>query len=599
MGLDEVQTADVLPQSRAHFFRTTRDYFAADAEKAADALVPKGQHRKSLYEEYAFGTQKVYVAIRVIRLHPAPGFLAKPGLAETRYGLVIVAAWGRLLAIQTTGIGRRTDREVDKAVRRLESHSIAQYLGDQTHFEKIKLRNMSMGQTAIRNRMYEGNELDSSLPPFGMGRQILESTRAVRSGTTLHVTPTTGRISESNGRLQSVKKYAAWLLKISSEFPAPNDTATASGFLSKFAQPIRMQELPNTVLPTAVSLELSWLREGLRDGTMRLKKKDVVLSETEAKSFVHEMSTLTELDSPTGGELSFPSGTARLKSNKKTFSMRGGPVEGIKVAHSEGDEVSFVQAIRENQSLFVIFNDVRYAFAFGTLFRDASIGALASSIEDMLRPTAALADADSEKGEPYQKGQRKFKPRSLFRVIEDSIAGDVAYSFLVCDDMDNEWADFVAVENSSSPVVTLLHAKHGEHSNGASVFQEVIAQALKNRNRTLVSNEDVESKRRGWSGNWKKTSVKRIRRGGSARKVSDAYVQASNHLGCRRQIGLVVSFLRAADVKMLIAALRQVADNAGDSSELKYYQVQLVHLLVSFISACKEDGVEPLLFCAP
>jgi hypothetical protein len=85
-----------------------------------------------------------------------------------------------------------------------------------------------------------------------------------------------------------------------------------------------------------------------------------------------------------------------------------------------------------------------------------------------LRANSLLSGVTDEKGS-FTAAQVGFDPDSTFGVIERSIAdGD---EILVCDDLGDEWADFIGLNNSSStPRITFYHAKHGDLSLGAGQF---------------------------------------------------------------------------------------------------------------------------------
>jgi hypothetical protein len=88
-----------------------------------------------------------------------------------------------------------------------------------------------------------------------------------------------------------------------------------------------------------------------------------------------------------------------------------------------------------------------------------------------------------EKGEKGELGRGSWQKGSIFYVIDkidnvftsDTIEPDV----LVCDDLGNEIADFVAIETGKSQRIALLHAKNGSGAGSLSVgsLHEVVSQA--------------------------------------------------------------------------------------------------------------------------
>ena len=60
-----------------------------------------------------------------------------------------------------------------------------------------------------------------------------------------------------------------------------------------------------------------------------------------------------------------------------------------------------------------------------------------------LKPHAGLAAATSEKGK-FAAGQRAFDSDSVFGLLVDGITCDD--DVLVCDDLGDEWADFIGLD---------------------------------------------------------------------------------------------------------------------------------------------------------
>src|SRR3546814_21053572 len=98
-----------------------------------------------------------------------------------------------------------------------------------------------------------------------------------------------------------------------------------------------------------------------------------------------------------------------------------------------------------------------------------------------------VCSSDLEKG-VFANDQQSFSGGSVFQIVVDRIAEDC--NILICDDLGDEWADFIGLSTDGSPnMVSFYHAKHGIRSLGASPFHEAVGQALKNLGRMPLAAE--------------------------------------------------------------------------------------------------------------
>jgi hypothetical protein len=103
-------------------------------------------------------------------------------------------------------------------------------------------------------------------------------------------------------------------------------------------------------------------------------------------------------------------------------------------------------------------------------------------------------------------------------VSNDDIAEDA--DLLLCDDLGDEWADFIDISTATSlAMVSLNHAKHGRRAVSASAFHESVGQAIENLGRMTLPSESMPAKYASWErvyrGPKARTTIPRIVRGGS------------------------------------------------------------------------------------
>ena len=248
---------------------------------------------------------------------------------------------------------------------------------------------------------------------------------------------------------------------------------------------------------------------------------------------------------------------------------------------------------REN--LFtVLFSDLALAYIDAALFRDE---ALLNGGEDFLRHLRAeprLINTTSEKG-AFATGQRAFDQASVFQVLSDGIAHDC--DVLICDDLGDEWADFIGLTTDGNPkMVSFYHAKHGTRSLGASPFHDAIAQAIKNLGRMTLPPEAMAAKYASWEEPYRndrvQTGISRIMRGGARAEIERAVEATRGSPDLVKRVFVVTSSLSRAQVA-------QVFEGAEEGRAPSAHFVQLYWLLVSYFSACTEVGVTGYVICQP
>lgn len=90
---------------------------------------------------------------------------------------------------------------------------------------------------------------------------------------------------------------------------------------------------------------------------------------------------------------------------------------------------------------------------------------------------------------------------------------------LLCDDLGDEWADFIGISTVTHPeMVSFYHAKHGARSLSAAAFHDSVGQAIKNLGRMTLPSEAMEAKYASWDAPYRGagaiTGIPRIIRGG-------------------------------------------------------------------------------------
>jgi hypothetical protein len=213
----------------------------------------------------------------------------------------------------------------------------------------------------------------------------------------------------------------------------------------------------------------------------------------------------------------------------------------------------------------------------------------------------ALAAVESEKG--TGKGTfAKWPDKSVFAFIDSNTpAGLLAQEkldpdLLVCYDIGNEVADFIAVQQSP-PRIALIHAKCGKEGENlsATAFHDICSQAVKNLG-VLTPQFDRKLKNPGlWNNDWKEDGLvvsSRLRRAGKGIKAADAWNMIGDvvrHPAASREVWIVMGH----------GMSRSAFETARSKSKPAGYVIQLAYLLQSTWSTVSSVGASLKVFCKP
>lgn len=538
-------------------------------------------------------------------------FLApEANVVERVYGYVLIVEHGPYIAVFKSGVdlpsafktaylGKIANERIERAIARQDAV-----------FEKLRLRNMSISPLALRSKSLEARDLENAVATSSASRFIPQAYSVRRDDGVYSATPTTGRISLRADHA-GVEETVAWAVQISELLQA--DAGVVAGFIRNFARPIELTALPTDVRPTFVGIDAIGLADALytAENGIRLIRESAngieelpqpearaVLAALEPAFPVVRRRSIYEVRDEDGH-----TPIASLRIGATRIALRGLDLPLIADISVErrsqplGEDADAVPLSRylDRENLFtVLFSDLALAYIDGALFRDGALAGGATSLLAHLRVDASLAQTTSEKG-AFEVGQVEFAQGCVFRSVVDMIAdGD---DVLLCDDLGDEWADFIGVSTQSNPtMISFYHAKHGNQSLSASAFHESVGQAIKNLGRMSLPVDMLPNKLAGWDDRYRnngvQTDIARMIRGGTPNEISgklDAVRAAPDVL---QRVFIVTSSLSRAQVEGVLAAVAQ-----GTAPTPHF--VQLYWLLMSYFSACVEMGVRGYVVCRP
>lgn len=551
-----------------------------------------------------------YSAICFSHLRDVSFLAPEANAVERVYGYVLIVEHGPYIAVFKSGLDLPSafkTAHLGKVANERIERAIAQH---DAVFEKLRLRNMSISPLALRSKSLEARDLENTVAISSASRFIPQAYSVRREDGVYSATPTTGRISRRADRA-GVEATVTWAIQISELLQA--DDGEVSGFIRNFARPIELTALSADVRPTFVGIDTIGLANALysADDGVRLIREGAngveELQQAEAEAVLAALEpAFPVVRSRRTHEVRAEDGVtpiAVLRIGATRIGLRGLDlpliadisVESRSQPLGEDDNAVSLSRYLDQENLFtILFSDLALAYIDGALFRDEALVGGGAALLAHLRVDPSLAHTTSEKGD-FAVGQVEFAQDCVFRSVVDTIAdGD---DVLLCDDLGDEWADFIGVRTQSSPkMISFYHAKHGIQSLSASAFHESVGQAIKNLGRMGLPADMLPNKLAGWSNQYRsngvQTDIARMIRGGTPQQIAEKLDAVRAAPDALQRVFIVTSSLSRAQVEGVLA---DVAQGTAPSPHF----VQLYWLLMSYFSACVEMGVRGYVVCRP
>jgi hypothetical protein len=472
-------------------------------------------------------------------------------------------------------------------------------------FEQMRLRSTAVSKHVLQRKTLEADDLQSVVGPAGANRYVPQGYRVRNQGERYSTTPSTGRIALRADRAGH-EELIAWAQSVIDRLL--DDRSSPAPFIRTFAQPIDLGSIPDGVQPTHFTVNVMSLLDALFDEAEPVELVRQTGTGLEPLSAADTQQTLDFLDQPYRIRKSKRGGfsilgkhnavVGRLTLGKsrmalRTFSL---PETSGLFVRRKGDAddpsgVALKRFIDQRDLFIVLFNNVSIVYLDGNLHRDDAFGDGGHRFLGFIKTDPHLANATSEKGS-FALDQLAFEPNTVFRTVIDHIAaGDTT---LVCDDLGDEWADFIGVNVESAPnSISFYHAKHGAPSLGASAFHDSVGQAIKNLGRMTLSSDALAVKLEKWARNYAnnnvQTGISRVVRS-DAPTVEERFEEAASSPDTIRRVFIVTPSLSRE-------ALANAFESIRSGNPPSAHFVQLYWLLSSYFSAALEAGVYPYVIC--
>ena len=543
-------------------------------------------------ELYSLDGIDISYSLCIFKYKDTPNFLNDSGdEKELKYAYLLMIQYSNMLIINKRNISglntllKNFITEVDYAtISRL-------FLNTDSSFEKLSMLNMDINNDVVRKRNIEAIDLRKSFSPIYSSKYIINHLRIQNYDTRISLALNTSKINKL-GRKVSFDEYLRWSIEV---VDTVNTFESTESYLDNFALPVNTREELQRLHPTSILFVFNDLIDDLEKGLIEetaylYKNKHRKIS---LDKYLEQFNTFFEFESNDSVLLpntykinNLTDKNLILKKNQSYLSLNSIKLKNIIIKY-QSKTMSFMEYINKNQNFIVTFSEINYVYANKKLFKDAQLLGNLDTLLDVLEPYDSLSTINSEKGN-YTPTSTEFDRNSLFSFIENTLATNVDYLF--CDDLGNEFADFISIRNSKS--VCYYHAKNGNSNLSASDFHVVIGQALKNIGNMNMSTTDLDRKLLRWNSNISGTNIALKRIGDSIERGGQSLIKTLNSPNSFKEIYIVVNFLSKSALEEGLISLK-------NGHPCRNEIIQILWLLSSFISTCKELGIIARITCLP
>lgn len=537
----------------------------------------------------ASGNQVAY-SIVSFKIEAEPSFLAGTSVKEQRYAYLLLIECDDALAILKKYVDS-PEKHFLSFINEFDYEKFCHFHGDKNpEYERVTMKNMSISNAVIRSRSLEAKSLNGIISSNSSSRSIPSNFRMKVGEDSYTLTPSTSRVSHRDKK-SAFDELVDWVVEIKEEIKI---TTNKSDFIRNFASPICLKDiidLGHQVV--AILIDLSEIETKVLEGIAVLSKADgSQLNGRELNVFFN----LLKSPIMVSGNLMKVKGatlSGKISYSKNLITIKNKLLDSIFVTENGSETYTVGGYLNKEKPFSAVFDSPNYSYYSKSCFEDKHLINNIQSILNIFDDNYDFSGALSEKEKPHATNLVRFPTNSLFRKVEDQYCA--AHNIVICDDMNDEWADHIAIDSSSAiPSISFIHSKFTEKDTyGASAFHDVVAQALKNIGRTQAEKQLFKNKYDNeWHKNYESTNIPRVTGAHNWQEIELALDAVNQNPNSIKKIVLATPFLSKAK---LAIELRKLASG----NKCKPHYVQLIWLINTFISSCKDFGVQAHILCKP
>ncbi|MCG2836985.1 hypothetical protein L6J37_09100 [Photobacterium sp. WH77] len=537
----------------------------------------------------ASGNQVVY-SILSYKIEVEPSFLTGTSVKEKKYAYLLLIECDDALAILKKYVDS-PEKHFSSFIEEFDYEKFCHFHGDKNpEYERVTMKNMSISNAVIRSRSLEAKSLNGIISSNSSSRSIPSNFRMKVGDDSYTLTPSTSRVSNRDKK-SAYDELIDWVVEIKNEIKV---TTNQSEFLSNFASPICLKEiidLGHQVV--AILIDLSEIENKVSDGIAVLNREDgSQLNGKEINRLFNQLKSPILVD---GNFLKVKGSTlsGKISYSKKLITIRNNILDGIFVNENGSESYTLGRYINKEKPFSAVFDSPNYSYYSRSCFEDKHLINNIQSILNIFDDGYDFSGTLSEKEKPHAANLTRFPANSLFRKVEDQYCA--SHDIVICDDMNDEWSDHIAIDSKSAiPSISFIHSKFTiKDTYGASAFHDVVAQALKNIGRTQAEKQLFKNKYdNDWHKNYESTNINRVSGALNWRDIELALDKVNQNPNAIKKIVLATPFLSKAK---LAGELNKLTSG----QKCKPHYVQLIWLINTFISSCKDFGVQAHILCKP
>lgn len=533
------------------------------------------------------GNQVVY-SIVSYKIETEPSFFEGTSVKEQKYAYLLLIECGDALAILKKYVDS-PEKHFSSFLDEFDYEKFCHFHGDKNpEYERMTMKNMSISNAVIRSRSLEAKSLNGIISSNSSSRSIPSNFRMKIGEDSYTLTPSTSRVSHRDKK-SAFDGLIDWVIETKEEIKA---TTNKSEFLSNFASPICLKDIIDSGYQVvAILVDFSEIENKIFDGIANLQKSNgTQLNIREINKFFNQLKSPILVDGNTlkirgttlGGKVTF---------SKNFITIRNKILDSISVVENGLETYTLGTYLNKKKPFSAVFDSPNYSYYSKSCFEDKHLLNNIQSILNIFDDGYDFSNVVSEKEKPHAANLTRFPDDSLFRKVEDQYCAP--HNIVICDDMNDEWSDHIAIDSvSSTPSISFIHSKFTKKDTyGASAFHDVVAQALKNIGRTQAEKKLFKNKYDNeWYKNYESTNISRVTGAQNWQDIElalDVIYQNPNSI---KKIVLATPFLKKTT---LAAELNKLALG----QKCKPHYVQLIWLINTFISSCKDFGVQAHILC--
>ena len=420
--------------------------------------------------------------------------------------------------------------------------------GDESPVTMIAVKNSDAGPHALRGRMLTAQSIAVAAPFMGDHMNVVTRAAGQVDGAFRYVSFSNGRMRQSASKFQQAEARYAWCGDVAAELKQGN---TGAKLFGRFATPI---EPPADPTPLNILFDLgqfaNTFSENVADQGIKIEDACISIDPDAAKTADGHAFALT-----INGQQKI--GWIAWSPDKQAYAITSKHLERIKQVDDR--RVTLVRRINQKQPFRIIPATSGVVYAYGDFYStDLKLGGrqgAGRAILDLLEVVPALAGLKSEKGH-FDGHAPGWPDDSVFGFIDQNLVANAKpgvfgerFRVLVCDDLRDETADFIALDDDR---LVLIHAKASLKGNlyGASALQDVFSQAVKNLAFIKSDSQELPKDRGKWNRPWsisengKTASTTRIRCGATtSAEIREQIRSIRFRPGTKRQVWIVLGNL--------------------------------------------------------